>query len=154
MTTPSDLLDAASADIEAGYLQRGALLAYQAATKAAKATAHRLGFPADVENDLIDLMSVLDGISPMPDDLYDAASVSAWINQNARTSARYSSGFGVALAFRQHAETPREQQRTTPELFWQDYQYAWYLQSITKFIKNISHAELPEDGHGSPKPRD
>lgn len=58
------------------------------------------------------------------------------------------------MAFRQHAETSQEQQLAVPELFWLGNQCAWYIQSIAKFIKNLSHADLPEDGHGSPKPRD
>ena len=90
----------------------------------------------------------------MPRDLYDDSSVSAWIIQNSATPAPYSWGFSIALAFHHHAETPQEQQRAVLELFWQDNQCAWYIQSIAKFIKNLSHADLPEDSHGSPKPRD
>ena len=107
MTTPTDLLNAASADIDAGNLQSGARLAHLAAAKAAKATAQRLGFPAKDDNDLRNLMMALDGIPSMPHDLYDMPSVTAWITQNAEPPTLYSAGFSIALAFRQHAETPR-----------------------------------------------
>ena len=154
MTPPTDLHNAASADIDAGNLQRGARLAYLAAAKAAKAAAQRLGFPAKDDNDLRNLMMALDGIPPLPHDLYDMPSVTAWITQNAETPTPYSAGFSIALAFRQHAETPREHQKTVPELFWPDCQYAWYTQSVADFINNISGAQMPEGNHGPPPPRD
>ena len=154
MKTPTELLKAASADIDAGNLPHAAALAYQAAAQAARATADRLGFPAHDDEALRNLMLTLDGIPPLPDDLYDDSSVSAWLTQNATTPAPYSSGFSIALAFRQHAETPQEHKRAVPELYWQDDQYDWYLQSVARFIKNLSHAKLPENAHGSPEPRD
>ena len=56
MKTPTELLKAASADISAGRLQSGADLACCAATRAARATADRLGIPADDDEALRNLV--------------------------------------------------------------------------------------------------
>ena len=141
---PGRMIEQAESAIIGGDLHNGARLAYEAAHQAAVAAAGRLGWPAQTETDIFNLMYALDGITPPPVDLSDAIAAGRWAVANMHIEPHYSLGYDIATDYLTQAESNHADRATVPELYWDESDFVKLLPKVREFITQVKRAQLPE----------
>ena len=141
MATPIETLEAASAEIAAGRVQKGARLAYEAAFGAVSDAAKRHKRPCETTEDARDFVRWLDGLPTKPGDWLKDTRIFDWVHDDNAPPLpipEFIGAFGVAEAFKGHGEAP-------PELtYWEPGEYVMFLPAVRELVEKVETAE-PRD---------
>jgi len=132
-----ETLDAATAHIEAGRIQEGARIAYDAAFQAVAGAAQRHKRPCKTIEDARKFVSWLDGLPTEPDDPVDNAPLFD-LGEDGQPIPEFIGAFDVAEEFKRHAEAPTELTS------WQPDEYAFYLPAVRWLVEELETAQ-PRD---------
>ncbi len=141
MSTPMKKLDAATAHIEAGRVQEGARLAYDAAFQAVAEAARRHDRPCETVQDARDFVRWLDGLPTEPDEWLKDAPIFDWLNDDHAPQLpipEFIGAFDVAEQFKRHAQAPIELTH------WQPDEYVIFLPAVQWLIEELKTAQ-PRD---------
>ena len=134
MPTPTEMLEQATAEINAGRVREGARLAYEAVFTAVSAAAARNQVPCHNDEDAEEFLFRLDDPPFDPDDWhkhYDPT------GQEMLPMLEFTAGFDIALAYKQHAEAPLTD--------WQPEEYTLFLPVVAGLIEDLKEAQLPKE---------
>lgn len=141
MSTPMKKLDAATAHIEAGRVQEGARLAYDAAFQAVAEAARRHDRPCKTLEDARDFVCWLDGLPMDKVDWLKDAPIFDWLNDDHAPQLpipEFIAAFDVAEEFKRHGEAPAELTS------WQPDEYVLFLPGVQWLIEELETAQ-PRD---------
>ena len=135
---PEETLSRAVAAINAGHHQKGAKLAYQAAWDALsrQATLHGRFFNDDAS--ALEFTQWLDANNSAQPIIYDRNGASLG------RKLAITSGFIIAMGFKEHAETPLQVQQANTERYWQPHEYHRYLPPVRELTSAVKHI-APQD---------
>lgn len=131
MPTPTETFELAAAEIDAGQIQQGSKLAYEAARQSLRAKARQ--HHKDVQNDrqALDFARWLDMHDRSQEIVCDQS------GHPLPPLMRVTGGFLTALAFKDHAETPLAHHCHDPIRFWEPDEYHYFLPSIARLIRLV-----------------
>ena len=138
MDTPIETLEAASADIAAGRVQKGARLAYEAAFQAVADAAKRHERPCKTIEDARNFVQWMEGLPTDPDDPMDNAPLFDWDEEGQPIplpAPELIGAFDVAESFKHHGESPLEL------TYWEADEYAMFLPAIRWLVKELETAQ-------------
>lgn len=134
MPTPTEMLEQATVEIDAGRVREGARLAYEAVFAAVSAAAARNHVTCHNDEDAEEFLFRLDDPPFDPDDWhkhYDPT------GQKMLPMLEFTAGFDIALAYKQHAEEPLTD--------WQPEEYSGYMIAVAGLIEDLKEAQLPKE---------
>ena len=134
MPTPTEMLEQATADIDAGRLREGARLAYDAVFAAVSAAAARHQVPCHNDEDAAEFLIRLDNPPFEPGDWYKHYDPTF---QTMLPMLEFTAGFDIALAYKQHGKASMD--------YWQPEEYAGYLIAVAGLIEDLEEAQLPQE---------
>ncbi len=138
MATPIETLEAASAEIAAGRVQKGARLAYEAAFRAVADAAKRHKRPCETIEDARKFVCWLEGLPSEPNDPVDNAPLFDWDEDGQPIplpAPEFIAAFDVAESFKHHGESPLELTH------WEPDGYAFYLPAIRWLVVELETAQ-------------
>ena len=141
MATPIETLEAASAEIAAGRVQKGARLAYEAAFRAVANAAKRHDRPCETIEDARDFVRWLDGLPTKPGNWLKDTRIFDWVNDDQAPQLpipEFIGAFGVAEEFKRHGEVPLELTH------WEPDEYVIFLPAVRELVEKVEAAE-PRD---------
>ena len=141
MATPIETLEAASAEIAAGRVQKGARLAYEAAFRSVADAARRHGRPCETIEDARDFVRWMEGFPDEPFNWVKDSPLFDWLkDENAPLLPipEFIGAFSVAESFKHHGEAPLELTH------WEPDEYAIFLPSIRFLVEEMETAQ-PRD---------
>ena len=141
MATPIETLEAASAEIAAGRVQKGARLAYEAAFRAVANAAKRHKRPCETIEDARDFVRWLDGLPTKPGNWLKDTRIFDWVNDDQAPQPpipEFIGAFGVAEEFKRHGEAPLELTH------WEPDEYVIFLPAVRELVEKVEAAE-PRD---------
>ena len=134
MPTPTQTLEQAGAEIDAGRLREGARLAYEAVFAAVSAAAARNQVTCHNDEDAEAFLMRLDDPPFAPGNWYKHYDPTF---QTMLPTFDFTAGFDVALAYKHHAEAPLTD--------WEPDEYAFYLHAVAGLIEDLDGAQLPQE---------
>ena len=141
MPTPMKKLEDATAHIEAGLVQEGARLAYDAAFQAVTEAARRHDRSCKTLEDARKFVCWLEGLPSEPHDPVDNAPLFD-LDEDGQPILlpipEFIGAFDVAEEFKRHAEAPTELTS------WQPDEYAFYLPAVRWLVGELETAQ-PRD---------
>lgn len=138
MPTPTEIFEQASCEIDAGRVQEGARLAYEAAFDAVATAAARYALPCKNEADAREFLRRLDGFPPHPSDWNTSLDING---PDPIPIPEYTAGFNVARSFKEHAETPLPHQAQDTIMYWRPEEYAIFLPAIQGLIIRLGNVQ-------------
>ena len=131
MPTPTEIFEQAACEIDAGQIQQGAKLAYEAAQQSLRTKARQHCKNVESDRQALEFARWLDTHDHSQEVVYDRS------GSPMPPLMRVTSGFLTALAFKDHAETPLSQHCHDPIRFWEPDEYRYFLPSIARLIRLV-----------------
>ena len=138
MATPVETLEAASAEIAAGRVQKGARLAYEAAFRAVANAAQRHDWPCETIGDARDFVRWLEGLPDEPFDWFKDTPIFDWIKDDNAPQLpipEFIGAFNVAEEFKRHGEAPLELTH------WEPDEYVIFLPAVQWLVEEMETAQ-------------
>ena len=138
MATPIETLEAASAEIAAGRLQKGARLAYEAAFRAVANAAKRHKRPCETIEDARKFVCWLEGLPSEPDDPVDNAPLFDRDEDGQPIplpAPEFIGAFDIAESFKHHGQSPIEL------TYWEADEYTMFLPAIQWLVEEMETAQ-------------
>lgn len=134
MPTPTEMLEQATAEIDAGRVREGARLAYEAVFAAVSAAAARHQVPCHNDADAEEFLIRLDDPPFAPGDSYKHYDPTF---QTTLPTFDFTAGFDVALTYKQHGKASMDD--------WKPDEYTLFLPAVAGLIEDLKEAQLPQE---------